>query len=85
MREPEQGLTPFSAPFRAVFCPQPRDVRHILDPVDNPGCNAHLVAMLLDAMVGTLEPELVAIVSVSVSVPDEPTWAKGDTNVEQKE
>jgi hypothetical protein len=82
---PKPGLTPFPAPFRAVFCPQARDVRRILDPLDDPGCNAHLVAMLLDAIVGTLEPELVVSVSVGVSGRDEPPRDKGDMKVEQKE
>lgn len=41
-------------------------IQYALDPLGDASCNAHLVALLLDAVVGALEPALVAPVSVSV-------------------
>ncbi|KAI9638825.1 uncharacterized protein MKK02DRAFT_21848 [Dioszegia hungarica] len=46
--------------IRAVLLPENQDIKLLLDPLDNPGCNAHLVGMLVDTIVGALEPGLVA-------------------------
>lgn len=46
--------------IRAILLPENQDIKLLLDPLDNPGCNAHLVGMLVDTIVGALEPGLVA-------------------------
>ena len=53
-----------------------RDTRALLDPLENAGCNAHLVGMLLDATVGAVIPELVA----GDSAVDQ-GWAEGEAEL----
>ena len=42
-----------------LFCPTNREVRALLDPLDNSSCNAHLAGMILDASIGAIVPSLV--------------------------
>lgn len=41
-----------------LFIPTQTELKQILDPIDDSGCNAHLVGLLLNAVVAALEPAL---------------------------
>ncbi|WVR07978.1 hypothetical protein IAU60_005021 [Kwoniella sp. DSM 27419] len=57
-RRAEMRLTELvPAPLSSLIRSSPKDT--LLDPLDNEGCNAHLVAMVLDSLVGALIPDLV--------------------------
>lgn len=47
------------AAVRTVFFSRQGDAMCLLDPLADTGCNAHLVAMIMDALVGTVVPEMV--------------------------
>lgn len=44
---------------RETFMPEIVNLQMMLDPFDDAGCNAHLVGMLLNAVIAALEPALV--------------------------
>lgn len=59
---------------KRIFIPTEADLKQTLDPLNDSGCNAHLVGMLLNAVVAALEPALevsppVADVSVQAETP----------------
>ncbi len=55
-RNAEAGI----AMARTIFYPSQKDIAAVLDPLENSGCNAHLVGMILDAAVAAVVPDLVA-------------------------
>lgn len=55
----EARLTELVPPLAVdLFIPTHTELKQTLDPIDDPGCNAHLVGLLLNAVVAALEPAL---------------------------
>ncbi|ODO11372.1 hypothetical protein I350_00151 [Cryptococcus amylolentus CBS 6273] len=45
--------------IRVLLLPCKDDISRLLDPISDAGCNAHLIGMVLDGVVGVLRPDLV--------------------------
>ncbi|WVQ77501.1 hypothetical protein IAR50_007187 [Cryptococcus sp. DSM 104548] len=46
-------------PVQYLLVPSEDDISRLLDPISDAGCNAHLIGMMLDGVVGVLRPDLI--------------------------